>query len=411
VAHSQIANNVPQSEALVDEINVWKRLADDAATRFGTPCYVSRWEPVRRMVASLERCFADIPVRSWLSFKTHPVSQLAREWMCSGRGVEVVSEAEFVAVRALGCPPAQLLLNGVAKHSWLPRHSTPQLHVHWDSPAEVTALLPLARANEWHVGLRCHVPHERDAREAAFGGQFGMSADEIGRASAQIRAAGVGVEGLHFHLGQGTRNATAYSESIAYLVALCQRWNVTPRYIDCGGGIDASSDVGSSIADLVSAVESAKREVPSLSEVWLENGSYLTRSSAALVVRVLDTKERPDSRYLICDGGRTNQALAADKGRHPLTTLPERSGRLTLTTIAGPTCMTDDRLARLMLPDGIVPGDLIVWLNAGAYHLPWETRFSHGLCAVVWADPADRLSLARARETPEQWRDSWTVSH
>ena len=72
--------------------------------------------------------------------------------------------------------------------------------------------------------------------------------------------------------------------------------------------------------------------------------------------------------------------------------------------------MTDDRLGALPLPDSVAPGDLIVWLDAGAYHLPWETRFSHGLCAVVWADPADALSLARARETPEQWSYLWTAS-
>ena len=54
-----------------------------------------------------------------------------------------------------------------------------------------------------------------------------------------------------------------------------------------------------------------------------------------------------------------------------------------------------------MLPDTISPGDFIVWLDAGAYHLPWETRFSHGLCAVYGAIRRYRLSLARARETPE----------
>jgi hypothetical protein len=81
-----------------------------------------------------------------------------------------------------------------------------------------------------------------------------------------------------------------------------------------------------------------------------------------------------------------------------------------LTTIVGPTCMTDDRLARVVLPDSIVPGDLVIWLDAGAYHLPWETRFSQGLCAVAWADATDALSLGRERETPAQWAASWAVS-
>jgi hypothetical protein len=43
-------------------------------------------------------------------------------------------------------------------------------------------------------------------------------------------------------------------------------------------------------------------------------------------------------------------------------------------------------------------GDVIVWLDAGAYHLPWETRFSHGLCPIVWFDADERMSVARERE-------------
>ena len=60
--------------------------------------------------------------------------------------------------------------------------------------------------------------------------------------------------------------------------------------------------------------------------------------------------------------------------------------------------MTDDVLARIALPEDIDPGDVLVWMHAGAYHLPWETRFSQGLCAVAWCDEAERLSLARERE-------------
>ena len=78
--------------------------------------------------------------------------------------------------------------------------------------------------------------------------------------------------------------------------------------------------------------------------------------------------------------------------------LPKRTGPARLTTVCGPTCMTDDILGRLHLPDDVVPGDVLVWMHAGAYHLPWETRFSHGLCAIVWADEAERLSVVRERE-------------
>ena len=191
------------------------------------------------------------------------------------------------------------------------------------------------------------------------------------------------------------------------MVALCERVGLAPRYLDCGGGIDHASSPAAAFTDLASAIDGAVCRLPSLREVWVENGGYVTRGSAALLLRVLDSKDRPEGRYLICDGGRTNQALDADNGPHPMLALPTRTGRLVETTVCGPTCMTDDRLARVKWPDGIAPGDLVVWLDAGAYHLPWETRFSHGLGAVVWADASDRLTLARPRETAEQWSSTW----
>jgi diaminopimelate decarboxylase len=382
-------------------------LATRAASKFGTPLYLSRWRPVLDKVADVERRLASTPVRSWLSFKTHPVLPLAAAWSRTGRGIEVTSEYEMAAVASAGCRAEQLLVNGVAKHSWMRALPHEGLRVHFDSVREADVLLETAARQRWRIGLRCHVPAERDRTEPEFGGQFGLSWDEVACVARQCASAGVDVEGLHFHLGQGHRRPDDYGRSVDYLVQVARAAGITPRYVDCGGGLDDDADVASTLANLEAAVGRAREALPTLNEVWLENGRYLTRASAALVVRVLDVKIRRECRYVICDGGRTNHALAADHGAHKTVVVPDHRGAKVLTTVAGPTCMTDDRLGRFMLPEGIGPGDLIVWLEAGAYHLPWETRFSQGLCAVVWADETDALSLARARETPAAWSRSW----
>lgn len=386
-----------------DALAPWSELAKRAARDFGTPCYLSRWNPILRAVEAQEARFPARTVRSWLSFKTHPVRPLARAWVDSGRGVEVVSEAELVAIRSLGVGTDRLLVNGVAKHHWLGQHEVPGLRVHFDSPAELVALLPTAVKQGWLVGLRCQVPMEHDARDKRFRGQFGLTEAEVARASVALAAMHVRIHGLHFHLGQATRQPGSYAASFSYISELCMRNGLTPDYIDCGGGIDGSANVDAAFSEIASGFAQAVDKVPSLRELWFENGRLLTRPAAALVVRVLDRKVRDDSHYLICDGGRTNHALDADNGVHRVLVVPNRSGTPVLTTICGPTCMTDDQLGRVMLSSDVVPGDVLVWLDAGAYHLPWETRFSHGLCTSVWADEAERLTEARRRETAEQW--------
>ena len=351
-------------------------------------------------------------MRSWLSFKTHPLEALAVRWLRDGRGVEVVSERELVTLRDLGADVDQVLVNGVGKQSWLPRRSMPGLRVHFDSPRELDALLPLALEHGWRVGVRLQAPDERDLREPRYHGQFGFSYAEAVAAMRTLRAAGADLQSVHFHLGQRRQEPGAYVRAVDLAADACDEAGVVPRFFDCGGALPAPQDAALDLAfdDLGAAIRRAAARIPSLEATWIENGRFLTEASAALAVRVVDIKDRDDCRYLICDGGRTNHALAADVRPHPLLLLPARTGTTRLTTVCGPTCMTDDRLGRWELPDSIEAGDVIVWLDAGAYHLPWETRFSHGLSAIVWFDENEHPVITRAREAMPPARESrWAL--
>ena len=68
--------------------------------------------------------------------------------------------------------------------------------------------------------------------------------------------------------------------------------------------------------------------------------------------------------------------------------------------------MAFDQLARMPLPRSLRAGDHLVWLDAGAYHIPWETRFSHGHAAVVWHEERG-LRLVRERQSFEDFWNIW----
>jgi diaminopimelate decarboxylase len=385
----------------------WRNVAALAVALCGTPAYVTRQRPIEEALAQLEAGYG-ATVYSWLSFKTHPLPALLAWWRGTGRGVEVVSEVELIAARQLGCSTEQLLVNGVAKHSWLHRHPIPRLRVHFDSPGEIDGLLSLALQCEWRVGIRVHAPDERDARDGHFGGQFGMTTDEAVSSLRRLERAGAKVESIHFHLGQRPQSPQAYSRAVAELASVCRAASFRPRFVDCGGGLPSVSDAGPALAGLRTAIAEAQAEFsPELEQVWLENGRFVTQQSTVLAVRVLDVKDRPECRYLICDGGRTNHALAADQGPHPLLLVSDHPAKSRLTTVCGPTCMTDDTLGRFQLPETITVGDVLIWTEAGAYHLPWETRFSQGLCAIAWCDGLDIPTVVRVRERPDEWVKPW----
>src|ERR1039457_5605 len=174
-----------------ETVQFWKRLVREALSlSVPTPLYIFSSAPIAEKISELDAALTNagfqsaienrkskIDFRHWLSCKTQPVAPLLRWWRGQRRGIEVVSEFELRAALAEGFIPENILVNGPAKHHWLPRFggapvSDPasfqnqgqragsetgapllrELSVNLDSPAELTALLPLAKKLNWRCG-------------------------------------------------------------------------------------------------------------------------------------------------------------------------------------------------------------------------------------------------------------------
>ena len=431
-----------------ETIQFWKRLTHEALSLSPTPLYVFSSEPIAERLAELDAALINagfqsaienrqskIAFRHWLSFKTQPVRPLLRWWREQGRPVEVVSELELRAALAEGFTPENILVNGPAKHSWLPKFGAPasgsanrhqlagsetgaplrNLSVNFDSPAELAALLPMAKKLNWRCGVRIITKEEFDPENPQFPTQFGFAPDEAVAALKKLLHAKARIETVHFHLRANVSSVQIYERAIAEVADICRAAKFCPLHLDIGGGMPARRILtrGGKVLDgefglrsFAQMLRQAVKSFPDLREVWLENGRFVSSGSGALVVKILDVKERRGLRQLICDGGRTMNALTSLWEQHALLILPERSGEETLTAVCGPTCMAYDQLARIPLPRSLQPGDHLIWLDAGAYHLPWETRFSHGHAAVCWHDESG-MRLARERQSFEDFWGQW----
>jgi len=394
----------------------WRGLVAPLIGQQPTPFYLFSSAPIEGALTELHQHFGHLPVRHWLSFKTQPLRPLLAWWQQRGRPVEVVSEFEFRAALQEGFPPAQILVNGPAKHTWLPRHAVRDLCVNFDSPTEARALAAQARQLGWTIGVRLHTAGEVDPEHPEHPTQFGMTGPELAEALRGLRAEALEPAIVHFHLRTNVASHVAYERALAEVADLCRETGLAPRFLDCGGGFPVAHvhtrsgkplDASFSLREMARVYQTALKSFPSVRELWLENGRWLSARSGVLVVRVLEAKERRGLRSLICDGGRATNALVSTWENHDLLWLPERGGGdECLTTVNGPTCMAFDQLARRPLPRALQPGDHFVWLDAGAYHLPWETRFSHGLAAVLWHD-GEQVRVVRPRESFESWWGSW----
>ena len=397
------------------QLTFWRSLVRPLLKRQPTPFYLFSIVPIRQALAELDHHFGHLPVRHWLSFKTQPLRPLVQWWRREGRGIEVVSEFEFLAACAEGFAPENILVNGPAKHRWLPRHALRGLKVNFDSPAEVRALTPLARKLGWTCGIRFLTREEFDPEKPEFATQFGLTPDEATAAIRHLQRARVRLETAHFHLRTNVTAPAIYERALREVAGICRAAGFAPRHVDCGGGLPPPHvqtrggqpmDAQFDFAEMARVYQRALKLFPEAREIWLENGRWMSARSGVLVVGILDVKERGKTRCLICDSGRTMNALISNWESHELLTLPDRRGPSCLTTVHGPTCMVFDQLARRDLPRSLRAGDHLVWMEAGAYHLPWETRFSHGLAAVFWHD-GESTHLVRAREEFAGWWSAW----
>jgi diaminopimelate decarboxylase len=414
-------------------LDFWKPLVRDALRRSpATPFFLFSALPVAERVSELEGTLrragfrtasekenaeSKLVCRHWLSCKTQPVAPLLRWWRDQARPVEVVSEFELRAALAERFTASNILVNGPAKHHWLPDCRLRDLSLNFDSPAELAALLPLAKALNWRCGVRVNTREEFDPENPQYPTQFGFTPDEAVAALKKLLRARVRVETVSFHLRTNLPSAQIYLRAIAEVAEVCRAAKFAPQFLDVGGGVPVRHvltrggkvyDGEFSLRAFAESLRLSVKQFPGLREVWLENGRFISAGSGVLVIKILDVKERRGLRQLICDGGRTLNALTSLWEQHRLMPLPARGGMATLTAVHGPTCMAFDQLARLPLPRSLRAGDHLVWLDAGAYHIPWETRFSHGHAAVWWHDERG-LRLARERQSFEDFWRQWAA--
>ena len=451
-----------------ETIEFWKRLVREALSlSTPTPFFIFSALPVAARISELDAALtaagfkseisnlkSQIYCRHWLSCKTQPVAPLLRWWRAQGRPIEVVSEFELRAALAEGFAPENILVNGPAKHHWLTQcagapiaesarfknyqraeseFGAPTLRglsLNFDSPAELAALLPLAKKLNWRCGVRINTREEFDPENPQFPTQFGFMPDEAIIAIKKLQRARVRLETVHFHLRTNISSSQSYQRAIAEVAEICRAAKFNPLHLDIGGGLPVRHVLtrGGKVFDgefglraFAEMLRQSAKLFPGLREIWLENGRRISAGSGALVVKILDVKERRDwgkaesgkresgnmlLRQIICDGGRTLNALTSLWEQHKILTVPERTGAETLTTVHGPTCMAFDQLARIPLPRSLWAGDHLVWLDAGAYHIPWEARFSHGHAAVLWHDE-NGLRLARERQGFEEFWGHW----
>lgn len=323
------------------------------------------------------------------SIKTNPDERLIKLAKESGFLAEAISLLEVQKALKLGFKPEQVILNGPGK--WWPEGLLPDAPIHavfCDSIADLQRVVASLSTKELQakiVGVRLRAPNT--------GSRFGIPVDTPDKLKQLVAA----IEslprnctfGVHFHMASSNIGVGQWWHLYESMLRWCRSIEtLAHRQIECldmGGGWfpdDWHTDAEDQFA---TAIGRARNFLPFVKQIISEPGKAMAQPSMAVAMRLLEfaESEGEEVKEAIVDGSiaelpmhffQPHRILRQDKQTGEWQTL--RHGK---THLLGRLCMEHDVVAaNVELPEGVCPGDVLVFCDAGAYDRSMSYVFGRG---------------------------------
>ncbi len=388
-----------------------------AASRFGTPLYLTDEAAIAAAAEELRAAFPDPWIRQY-SVKANDVPVVIAAVTAPGRGLgaNVVSRGEWAAARDAGVSDDRITLEGIGKTDAdlraAVRSAADRAPIAWiaiESADEAAVLVRLAaRAGLGTAGrarldvlfrLNPDVAPETQAGLAvgAGGSKFGMTETELSAAVELVAGSGPGLRarGIHLHIGSQLGAVDAWRDAVRRglaLGALLRGGLADFDTLDVGGGF-AVPPLGEPgprperfarvLPELLEAIPADRRPA----RLAIEPGRFLVARAGWLVGRVLHVRER-GGRQVVLDIGMTELIRPAlYGGRHPVVALTSLGRAIDqpaamatadaaqTVEVHGPICESTDALGTHRLPP-LRRGDLVAIRDAGAYAASLSSRYN-----------------------------------
>jgi diaminopimelate decarboxylase len=322
--------------------------------------------------------------------KANPMPAVVAHMATRVDGLDVASAGELAVALAAGADRREISFAGPAKtEDELAKAVEAGILVNVESFREIRLLDTIAT----HVGrpariaVRVNPDFELKSSGMKMGGgpkQFGIDAEEVPRALAEIGRLGLAFEG--FHLFSGSQNLRADSiceaqtKSLELAARLATHAPSAVKSVNLGGGFGIPyfpgempldlSPIGAHLADIV---HQAASKLP-VAELIIELGRYLIGEAGVYVCRVIDRKVSRGQVFLVTDGGLHHHLAASGnfgqviRKNYPVVIGNRVQGtRREIASVVGPLCTPLDLLADRVELGEAQEGDLVVVFHSGAY--------------------------------------------
>ena len=398
----------------------------ELAAQWGTPLYVFDEATLRNRCREFREAFVahfphSVVAYAAKAFINRPLAQLLLE---EGLDLEVVSGGELAVARSVEFPPQRLHFHG--------NNKTPQELVEaleygvgriivdnfWE--LELLNRLAVERGMRQEVLLRIspgvdphtHVYTTTGVLDSKFG--FPLETGQADQALDQaLKAPGLRLVGLHFHLGSPVFETEPYAQALELVLDLAQRHAAAGfrlEELSPGGGFAIAytrSDEPPTPLAYAQVMDEAiqracQRTGLPLPRLSVEPGRAIVGKAGVALYTVGAMKDIPGvRRYVAVDGGMGDNIRPAlyDARYEAVVANKLHQDATQQVTIAGKYCESGDILVRDVMLPPVERGDLIAIPAAGAYAPAMASNYNLMLKPPIVMVNEGRARLLRRRES------------
>lgn len=395
------------------------KIYQEAAEKFGTPCYIFDLDEFKKRIASVQAILGE-RAEVCYAMKANPFLVKAASEQDSH--LEVCSPGEFAICERAGIPMDQVVLSGVNKEEKEIRYVVE----HYGSRVTYTveSLLHLERLQNAAQEFGERLPI---LLRVTSGNQFGLSEELVRQIIEQrSRYSGLEFKGLQYFSGTQKKRIKLLEEELLYMDRLIldlEKAGYETEVLEFGPGLFVEyfpKDEGLDELGLLKEFVGMLSKMQFQKKLKLELGRYLAASCGSYLTSIVDQKVNKGQGFCIVDGGihQVNyygQTMAMKipryhqlkKGSMQISKEGVRvaaEGRETW-NICGSLCTLNDIIVKNLPLSQAAVGDVLVFENTGAYSITegMALFLSRDMPKVLYYDREQGLRVARDRVETNFW--------